>query len=246
MLRASVTNESNGNVPSHKSPSSPELSPTRLGSGTPHRLSRRPTDDEASEFIISVKIADLGNACWVNHHFTNDIQTRQYRSPEVLLGSDWGASADMWSMACMTFELLTGDYLFDPQRGRTYTKDDDHIAQIIELLGKIPLQVLLTGKWTYEFFNHKGSLRNISELKIWGLKEVLVEKYGFVQSEATLVSSFLLPMLSLDPKKRADAGGMSNHSWLHGTPGMNDHYIDRPLGSIGKDVAGWANEVKKY
>lgn len=51
--------------------------------------------------IISVKIADLGNACWVNHHFTNDIQTRQYRSPEVILGSKWGASTDVWSMACM-------------------------------------------------------------------------------------------------------------------------------------------------
>lgn len=51
--------------------------------------------------VISVKIADLGNACWVNHHFTNDIQTRQYRSPEVILGSKWGASTDVWSMAAM-------------------------------------------------------------------------------------------------------------------------------------------------
>jgi serine/threonine-protein kinase SRPK3 len=51
--------------------------------------------------IINVKIADLGNACWVSHHFTNDIQTRQYRSPEVILGSKWGASTDVWSMAAM-------------------------------------------------------------------------------------------------------------------------------------------------
>ena len=57
-------------------------------------------DDPIGE-IISVKIADLGNACWVGHHFTNDIQTRQYRSPEVILGSKWGASTDVWSMACM-------------------------------------------------------------------------------------------------------------------------------------------------
>ena len=51
--------------------------------------------------IISVKIADLGNACWVGHHFTNDIQTRQYRSPEVILGAKWGASTDVWSMSAM-------------------------------------------------------------------------------------------------------------------------------------------------
>jgi serine/threonine-protein kinase SRPK3 len=57
-------------------------------------------DDPIGE-VISVKIADLGNACWVGHHFTNDIQTRQYRSPEVILGAKWGASTDVWSMACM-------------------------------------------------------------------------------------------------------------------------------------------------
>lgn len=72
-------------------------------------LDKPPTvnfDLDSNEIIpglekISVKIADLGNACWVNHHFTNDIQTRQYRSPEVILGAKWGASTDIWSMACM-------------------------------------------------------------------------------------------------------------------------------------------------
>lgn len=62
---------------------------------------KRKAEDPLSFEIISVKIADLGNACWVNHHFTNDIQTRQYRSPEVILGSKWGASTDVWSMAAM-------------------------------------------------------------------------------------------------------------------------------------------------
>ena len=64
---------------------------------TPSKNSNQDLENE----IISVKIADLGNACWVSHHFTNDIQTRQYRSPEVILGAKWGASTDVWSMACM-------------------------------------------------------------------------------------------------------------------------------------------------
>merc|ERR1712137_82631 len=29
---------------------------------------------------LECKIADLGNACWVDHHYTEDIQTRQYRA----------------------------------------------------------------------------------------------------------------------------------------------------------------------
>ena len=61
--------------------------------------------EDVSYETISVKIADLGNACWVGHHFTNDIQTRQYRSPEVILGGKWGASTDVWSMAAMVRQL---------------------------------------------------------------------------------------------------------------------------------------------
>lgn len=71
---------------------------------TSSKNSNTPVDKTAEDLsfeTISVKIADLGNACWVNHHFTNDIQTRQYRSPEVILGSKWGASTDVWSMSCM-------------------------------------------------------------------------------------------------------------------------------------------------
>ena len=60
---------------------------------------------------LKVKIADLGNACWVQHHFTEDIQTRQYRSLEVLIGSGYGPPADIWSTACMAFELATGQTL---------------------------------------------------------------------------------------------------------------------------------------
>ncbi len=32
---------------------------------------------------VNVKIVDMGNACWFHHHFSTEIQTRQYRSPEV-------------------------------------------------------------------------------------------------------------------------------------------------------------------
>lgn len=57
---------------------------------------------------ITVKIADLGNACWTDHHFTDDIQTRQYRCPEVILGAKWGTSADVWSAACVVSFCFLG------------------------------------------------------------------------------------------------------------------------------------------
>ncbi|KIY00850.1 uncharacterized protein Z520_03516 [Fonsecaea multimorphosa CBS 102226] len=201
-------------------------------------------DDPLGE-IISVKIADLGNACWVGHHFTNDIQTRQYRSPEVILGAKWGASTDVWSMACMVFELITGDYLFDPQSGTKYGKDDDHIAQIIELLGPFPKSLCLSGKWSQEIFNRKGELRNIHRLRHWALPDVLREKYHFSVEEAKRISDFLTPMLELPPEARANAGGMSNSEFLKGVKGMENVNVDVPVGSKGEGIEGWACEVKK-
>ncbi|XP_044204185.1 SRSF protein kinase 1b isoform X4 [Thunnus albacares] len=163
---------------------------------------------------LQVKIADLGNACWVHKHFTDDIQTRQYRSLEVLIGSGYSTPADIWSTACMAFELATGDYLFEPHSGEDYSRDEDHIALIIELLGKVPRKLILSGKYSKEFFTKKGDLRHITKLKPWGLLDVLVEKYEWSKEEAYNFSSFLLPMLDLVPERRATAAQCLSHPWL--------------------------------
>ncbi|KAI0737418.1 kinase-like domain-containing protein [Daedaleopsis nitida] len=176
---------------------------------------------------ITVKIADLGNgehayalsvmgvrltgapaATWVEHHFTDDIQTRQYRCPEVILGAKWGPSADIWSVACIIFELITGgDYLFDPASGSRYSKDDDHIAQIIELMGEFPKSLAFSGKYSSDFFNRRGELRHIQKLRYWPLDSVLHDKYLLPKEEADMIASFLNPMLRLNPDKRAKASG---------------------------------------
>ncbi|KAI9530821.1 hypothetical protein NQZ68_000312 [Dissostichus eleginoides] len=106
---------------------------------------------------IKVKIADLGNACWVHKHFTEDIQTRQYRSLEVLIGAGYSTPADVWSTACMAFELATGDYLFEPHSGEDYSRDEDHLALMIELLGKIPRHYALSGKYSQEYFTKRAA-----------------------------------------------------------------------------------------
>ncbi|KAG9122452.1 serine/threonine protein kinase, CMGC group [Ceratobasidium sp. 392] len=174
-------------------------------------------DAAAMSERITVKIADLGNACWTDHHFTDDIQTRQYRCPEVILGAKWGTSADVWSAACVIFELLTGgDYLFDPQAGTKYSKDDDHIAQIIELLGEFPKSLAFSGKYSGEFFNRKGELRHIHKLRFWPVESVLHDKYLLPRADAELIGSFLTPMMRLNPEKRARAADMVNHAWLDG------------------------------
>lgn len=120
-------------------------------------IDNNPARDPAKDDMeIEVKIADLGNACWHDNHFTDAIQTRHYRCLEVILGANYGPSADIWSAACMAFELATGDYLFEPHEGDDYSRDDDHLAHIIELLGDIPLSITQTGKYARTYFNKKG------------------------------------------------------------------------------------------
>lgn len=172
-------------------------------------------DPALEECDVEVKIADLGNACWVNRHFTEDIQTRQYRSLEVLLGAGYGTSADIWSTACMAFELATGDYLFEPHSGEDYTRDEDHLAHIIELLGEIPRRIAMSGKHSRQFFNKKCELRHITGLKPWGLFEVFTEKYEWDHMEAQEFTAFLRPMLDFDPNRRATAAECLKHPWLN-------------------------------
>ncbi|KAH8872284.1 SRSF protein kinase 2 [Schistosoma japonicum] len=167
---------------------------------------------------IEVKIADLGNACWTYRHFTEDIQTRQYRALEVLIGSGYGPPADIWSTACMAFELATGDYLFEPHSGEDYTRDEDHLAHIIELLGPIPRNIALSGKYSREYFDKRACLRHIRRLKPWNLFNVLTEKYDWPPNEAALFTSFLEPMLAYDPNRRASAWDCLQHSWITGQP----------------------------
>ncbi|CCH60619.1 hypothetical protein TBLA_0D01110 [Henningerozyma blattae CBS 6284] len=204
-------------------------------------------EDNQNTSMIRIKIADLGNACWIDEHYTDSIQTREYRSPEILLRAPWGCSADIWSTGCLIFELLTGDFLFEPDEGNSYSKDDDHIAQIIELLGEIPSYLLRNGRSSSDFFNSRGNLRNISKLKYWPLKDVLMEKYKFEEKDAVEIADFLLPMLKIDPRKRADAGGLVNHPWLNDTLGMeNVHVPDRLVYGSGADIPGWDQEVSHH
>ena len=106
----------------------------------------------------------------------------------MILGAKYCANADIWSMACLVFELVTGDFLFDPKSGHRFSRDDDHLAQMIELLGDIPSSVWRSGKNSKEFFNREGALRRIDRLKYWPLKDVLVDKYDLPREEVRLLS----------------------------------------------------------
>ena len=176
------------------------------------KMSRRGPEIDPS---IEVKICDIGNACWFNHHFSTIIQTRQYRAPEVILGINYNETSDIWSLACMLFELATGDFLFEPRKGETFSKNDDHLAQIIEAVGKMPKNFALSGLNSYKYFDKNGKMIRIKKLIYYPIKDILVKKYNFKEKEAKAFSDFLMPMLEYYPDKRASARELLKHPWLN-------------------------------
>ena len=189
-----------------------ELEKTKILKQLKEKFSRRGPEIDPS---IEVKICDVGNACWFNHHFSTIIQTRQYRAPEVLLGINYNESSDIWSLACIVFELATGDFLFEPRKGDKYSKNDDHLAQIIELVGKMPKNFALSGSNSFKYFNKKGKLKRIKKLVYYPLEKILTEKYNFKEKETKALSDFIMPMLEYYPNKRITARELLKHPWLN-------------------------------
>lgn len=72
------------------------------------------------------------------------------------MGLPYDEKVDMWSLGCMIFELITGDYLFKPKTRSDYSEDEDHLALMIETLGPIPKRLALNGKYSRDFFNKQG------------------------------------------------------------------------------------------
>ena len=180
----------------------------------PRLKSVKPPQFDLDASGLLFKVADLGNSCWFERKFTDDIQTRQYRSPEVILGAGYDASADLWSLACVLFEAATGDLLFSPKAGATWSRDEDHLALMCELLGRMPKKLALAGKHSKEFFTKEGNLRNIKELQMWSLDSVLINKYEVEPTAAASFAAFLAPMLDFHKGRRASAKAMLQQEYI--------------------------------
>lgn len=84
----------------------------------------------------AIKMIDFGSSCYQNKCTYTYIQSRFYRSPEVLLGLPYSQKIDMWSLGCVVVELHTGEPLFGG------ANQVDQICRIIDVLGMPPLEMI--------------------------------------------------------------------------------------------------------
>jgi len=188
--------------------------------------------DPTKTVCPKIKIADMGLVEDANLKSRDTIQTRLYRSPESVLKAEHGAPSDIWSAACMLYELATGEVLFEPsyekveaQRHKAYSHfnnkdkcqlDLEHLHLFVGRLGEIPRPVAESGENTKNLFDRDGNLRSIAlgNEAFVSLKDRLLEKSKFGEVEAEEFADFLGKMLIYDPRKRKTARQSLRHKFL--------------------------------
>ncbi|XP_056322474.1 dual specificity tyrosine-phosphorylation-regulated kinase 1A [Danio aesculapii] len=94
----------------------------------------------------AIKIVDFGSSCQLGQRIYQYIQSRFYRSPEVLLGMPYDLAIDMWSLGCILVEMHTGEPLFSG------ANEVDQMNKIVEVLGVPPSHILEQAPKARKFF----------------------------------------------------------------------------------------------
>ncbi|MCJ1289452.1 dual specificity protein kinase yak1 [Xylographa carneopallida] len=143
-----------------------------------------------------IKIIDFGSACDERQTVYTYIQSRFYRSPEVLLGLPYSSAIDMWSLGCIVVELFLGLPLFPG------SSEYNQVSRITEMLGLPPTWMLEMGKQSGEFFEktHDEYGRRTYRLKSMeqysrehGTKEQPSKKYFQATTLPEIIRSYSMP-----------------------------------------------------
>ncbi|KAF4465040.1 kinase-like domain [Fusarium albosuccineum] len=188
---------------------------------------------------IYPKITDFGLAQRVDKPgpHIHPIQPNDCHAPEVLLGTGWSYSADIWNFGIMVWDLLAGQGLFQQGDPRLYSPVA-HLAEMIALLGPVPPTLIQREKdmrrwqWSPQIRNVRGALCS-NAVEFYGgpfftdegqfVRNDMVPYTRSLQSEvpecipegeAERFLKFMSRMLCWLPEERATASELKNDPWF--------------------------------
>jgi serine/threonine-protein kinase SRPK3 len=91
---------------------------------------------------IEICLTDFGSIVHKKNFSIEEIMTRYYRGPEILLEMKHNFGSDIWALGCLIYELITGKILFDPDKDDLRERDYNHLLLINKYVGKIPKYML--------------------------------------------------------------------------------------------------------
>ena len=170
---------------------------------------------------MNITIADFGATCTEDEFYENQFGTRYYMSPEVILMGNVSEKIDIWALGCILYELINGQFLFDPDKDKTYSRDYYHLIEISKVSGRFSKKFLKTTKHYKKFFERTGDIYDTEFREYYDHNEL----FDKVKDEKVkgLVIDLISKMLKIDPKERISITDILSHEWLNDNNNANNN-----------------------
>ncbi|KAJ9112679.1 hypothetical protein QFC22_006181 [Naganishia vaughanmartiniae] len=155
-----------------------------------------------------IKVIDFGSSCHEDERVYTYIQSRFYRSPEIILGMRYNTAIDMWSLGCILAEMHTGFPIFPGEN------EQEQLACIMELLGIPERHLVEKGERKRSFFDSHGQPRPVTNSKGKRRRPGTKTLTAVLKSDDPLFVDFITKCLIWDPERRLKPSSAMHHPWI--------------------------------
>ncbi|KAL0073511.1 kinase-like domain-containing protein [Phycomyces blakesleeanus] len=156
----------------------------------------------------TIKVIDFGSSCLENERVYTYIQSRFYRSPEIILGMNYNMAIDMWSVGCILAELFTGQPLFPGEN------EQEQLACIMEILGTPSRYLIEQSARRKLFFDSTGAPRIVPNSRGRKRQPSALSLHKVLRCNDPAFLDFVERCLEWDPQKRPTPDEALLHEWI--------------------------------
>jgi len=156
----------------------------------------------------AIKIIDLGSSCFEDERVYTYIQSRFYRSPEIILGLPYNQAIDMWSTGCILAEMYTGYPLFPGEN------EMEQLSCIMEVFGTPPKEIVDSSNRRKMFFDSQGGPRIVPNSRGKKRKPGNKELAHMISCSDAGFVDFLKGCLRWDQRTRFTPEDAIQHPWI--------------------------------
>jgi len=157
---------------------------------------------------IGIKVIDFGSSCYEHERIYTYVQSRFYRSPEVILGIPYNMSIDMWSLGCILAELYTGYPIFPGEN------EEEQLACIMEIMGTPEPYIIEQGSRKKNFFEANGSPKIFANSKGKKRRPGSLSLATVLRCRDNTFLDFITQCLQWDPEKRMTPSQGLKHEFI--------------------------------
>jgi dual specificity tyrosine-phosphorylation-regulated kinase 2/3/4 len=157
-----------------------------------------------------IKVIDFGSSCFEHEKVYTYIQSRFYRSPEVILGMSYGLPIDMWSLGCILAELLTGYPIFPGEN------EQEQLACIMEIFGPPEKHLIEKSSRKKLFFDSLGKPRVTVSTKGRRRRPSSKTLQQALKCDDEAFLDFISRCLRWDPERRMKPDEAMQHAFITG------------------------------